>query len=656
MGMSAKKASGTAASSVLLLILILLLGHSAAAAVKLKVTTEGSTIYAAASISSQKLANVALKKILDYEGQQGDFYKVTLDQGGVKITGYIYKEYVEEVSESEAEKLSKQAAVPGEMVKTQEEIVALLDNKIEENKDLIRLQKDSARAVENLRPLIAKIFSLEDRQKQKQVACNIYYWLGVALAQQNEYYSATKEFRNMFEVDTGFAAEATKNVPDSLISKLVDNAEKQYKGLLVEYTLNVATEPKEATVKIDGKVIGRSPVSHSTKIPTLILDIEKEGYKPVRDSIFLTDAVTPKNYALQSTGRTVKVASTPAGARVFLDGQDTGKVTDCELPYVAYGPHTLKMASENYADWEQAFPLVEGPDAFPISAMLTIRTYAPFRAWGGATSKSFKLPKAIAVDTFGNIYVADGSDYKVRKYDSEFRTLSWSDSGLTIRKLDTPAGIAFDSQGFLWITDSANACVARFDRNGKQVAKWGRLGIKTGELNGPTGIAVDRNNDIFVADTGNNRINRYSAAGVVKKAWGKQGTGPGEFVSPSGIAVTSKNEIIVIDKGGRVQFFSSDGVFISEFGRSGSGDGELSRPLGLCLDEDGFIYVADTGNHRIQKFAPEGKLIAKLGGSGSPGSLLSGPAGVAVNQKGAIFVVERDSHRIQEFRVPSKTP
>lgn len=654
--MSARKAPGAAAPSVLLLTLILLIGLAAAAAVKLKVTTEGSTIYAAAGISSQKLANVALGKILDYEGKQGDFYKVTVDQGGVKITGYIYKEYVEEISESEAEKLSKQAAAPGERVKTQEDIFAQLNYKIEENRDLIRLQKDYARAIENLRPLVAKIFSLEDRQKQKQVACYVYYWLGVALAQQNDSYGAIREFRNMFEVDTGFAAEATKNVPDPLISKLVDNAEKQYKGLLVDYTLNISTEPKEAIVKIDGKTIGSSPISHSTKIPALTLDIEKEGYKPVHESVFLTDGVTDKRYPLQSTGRTVKLASTPAGAKVFLDGQDTGKITDCELPYVTYGAHALKMTSENYADWEQAFQLVEGPGAFPVSGILTIKTYAGFRAWGGATSKSFKLPKVIAVDKSGNIYVADEGDYKVRKYDSEFRTLSWSDSELAIRKLDTPAGIAFDNQGFMWVADSANACVAKFDRNGKQVAKWGRQGMKTGELNGPTGIAVDRNNDVLVADTGNNRIIRYSAAGAAKKAWGKQGTGPGDFVSPTGIAVNAKNEIIVLDKGGRVQFFSPDGVFLSEFGRSGSGDGELNRPLGLCLDGDGFIYVADTGNNRVQKFTPEGKLIAKLGGSGSPGSLLSGPAGVSVNEKGALFVVEREIHRIQEFRVPSKTP
>jgi DNA-binding beta-propeller fold protein YncE len=654
MGMSAIRTRIFGTFSAIAFLLIVLPKLAPAAGIKLKVTIDNSAVYMSPGLGSQKVANMPLNKILDSEGRQGDFYKVTWDQNGVRIPGYIHKEDVEEVSEREAEQIAKQAGLPGVMVKSQTEIAVQLDSRIEENKILIRQAKDLDKAVENLRPLIARVFGLEDLQNQKRVACNVYYWLGVALAKQGDSYSAIREFRNMFEVDAGFAAEAAKNDYDPVVSRLIDNAEKQFKGLLVDYTLNINTEPKEATIKIDGKVIGNSPLVHQTANPKFTLEIDKEGYAPVKEILFLTEPVTQKSYPLQSLGRTIKVASTPPAARVFLDDRDTGKVTECELPYVAYGEHKVRIAMENYADWEESIQLLEGPSPYPVSAVLAIKNYAPSRKWGGLESKFLKLPKAVAIDKSGNIYIADESDYKVRKYDSELRTLNWSDPDHAIRNLDAPAGIAFDSQGFMYVTDSGNSCVVKFDRNGKQLGKWGRQGVRNIEFNGPTGIAVDKNNDFYVADTGNHRVVKYAAGGGVKKVWGRQGTTKGDFMSPTGIAVNAQNEIIVVDKWGRIQKFTTEGVPVAEFAKLGSGEGELSRPLGLCLDAEGNIYVADTGNNRIEKFTPGGKVITLWGGGPGPAAQMTGPAGVAVNDKGAVFVVEKDVNRIQEFRVPTK--
>jgi DNA-binding beta-propeller fold protein YncE len=636
------------------LLSAVLLGSAAAAPLKLKVTIDRSAIYVAPSANSQKLAYVDLDKILDSEGRQGDFYKVTLEQNGLKITGFINKIAVEELSESDAERLSKEAAAPAEIVRTQADIFARIETRIEESKDLIKAQKELPRAVESLRPIIAEVFGLDDRQKQREVVCNIYYWLGVALAKSGDNSGAIQEFRNMFVVDSGFAAEATKDLFDTDVSRLVDTAKKMQKGLLISYTLSINTEPQKANVKIDGKFIGTSPITYSTTSPKFTLEIEKEGYAPVKKDKFLMDPSETEAIALQSTGRTVKVSSVPPGARVFLDGQDTGKVTACELPYVPYGERRIRLAIDNYADWEQSLQVREGPDPLPVSAVLTVRNYALFQKIGGTLNKPFKFPKAIAIDKSGNVYIADETDYKVRRYDPELRTFGWSDPSLSIRKLDTPAGIAFDSQGFMYVTDSVTSYVVKFDRNGRQVGRWGKQGAKTSDLNGPTGIAVDANNDIYVADSNDNRVVKYSSTGAFKKAWGKQGAGRGDFYFPVGIVIDSSNEVVVVEKGGRLQKFTSEGVFISEFGKSRIGDDELNRPQGLSLDAEGYLYVADTGNNRIQKFSPDGKLIACLGASGPQGGPVSGPVAVAANDKGAIFIVEKDSHRVQEFRVSAK--
>lgn len=653
--MSAQDARIFRCLAALAFVLSVLPGLGAGEGAKLKVTIDNSAIYTGPSSSTPKVANVPLNKVLDSTGRQGHFYKVTLDQNGVKINGYVHQEVVEEITEKEAEELAKRTPGPAEAIRTQAEIEVRLDDRIADNKALIKEGRDYARAVENLRAVIAEVFGLEDRQKQKKFACNVYYWLGVALAKSGDSYGATGEFRNMFEVDTGFAAEVTNDLFDTGVSRLVELAKKQQQGLITSYTLSINTEPQGATVSVDGKVIGKSPQSYSTTTPKFTLEFEKEGYAPLKKTVFMMEASASENVPLQSIGRNVRVGSTPSGARVYLDGRDTGLVTECELPYVSFGEHTLKLTKDDYADWEGACQVPEGAGPLPVTSVLTVSRYAAFRKWGGVNSKSFKLPKAVASDASGNIYVADESDLKVRKYDPELRSMPWSDPGLTIRKLDVPAGLALDGQGFLYVTDSANSCVVKFDRNGKQVAKWVNKGVRGGDLNGPAGIAVDRNDDVYVADSGNNRVVKYSSAGAVKKTWGKQGSGPGDFVLPTAVAVTPKNEIIVADKGCRVQKFTPEGVYISEFGKSGSGEGELNRPLGLCTDADGYVYVADTGNHRVLKFTPDGKLVAKVGGgAGASGGPLTGPVSVAVTGKGSVFVAEKDIHQIQEFRVPAR--
>ncbi len=628
-------------------------GPAPAETVKLKVTIDNSAIYMAPSMGSQKLANMPLNRILDSEGTQGEFYKVRFDQNGIKITGYIHKEVVEEISESEAEQLARQAGAPGQAVRRQADIVAQLNAGIDENKALIRERKDLDKAADDLRLLIARAFLLEDRQKQKEIACLAYYWLGIALKQQGDSYHALREFRHMFEVDPGFAAEASKNEYNPDVSRLLDNAEKQYKGLLVEYTLNINSEPQQAAIKVDGKAIASSPYVYQTAETKFTLEIEKEGYLPARELVLLTEPVTHKNYVLQRRGRSVKVVSQPAAARIFLDGQDTGKATDCELPYIDLGPHKIRLAAENYADWEASFELLEGPGPHPISAVLAVKNYSPFRKWGGPESRFLKLPKAVAVDASGNVYIADESDAKVRKFDPDLRPLAWSDPNHALRSLDAPAGIAFDGQGFMYVTDSSSSCLVKFDRSGRRLGSWGGKGIRNSEFDGPTGIAIDKNNDLYVADTGNHRVVKYAAAGGVKRVWGRQGTTKGDFMYPTGIAVNAANEVIVVDKWGRVQIFSADGVPLAEFAGLGSGEGLLSRPLGLCLDAAGNIYVADTGNDRIEKFTPAGKVIAQWG-YGTGAVQLKGPTAVAVDGKGAVFVVERDAHRLQEFRVPAK--
>jgi len=627
---------------------IVLLAGSATAAVKIKVIVDNASIKATPEIGSQTLANAPLGTVLDVEMKQGEWYKVATSKGGTALTGYIHELLVEEVGEAEAP-----AAVPGGgPTKSQGEIIAEIERRLEEGKSLIREEKELDRTTENLRPLLAKAFTIDDRTRQKQIACEIYLWLGLASAKRGDSYGALSEFRNMFEVDYATAKEVTRNIYDPAVSSFIDQAEKQYRGLLVNYTLEITTDPKEAVVRINGQEIGRTPEVYTTPVPKFTLEVVKDGFKPYREEVFLNQANSKKEVILESAGRTVLVRSIPPAAVVFLDDQDTGKVTDCELPYVPYGNHLIRLKKPNWAEFEQSIEVLKGPDPLSVTALLTAKNYVPGQTFGTPEGKLFKMPRAIAIDKEGNFYVADESEFRLKKFDAQGRPqASWGDASREFKALKKPSGIAVDEQGFLYITDAAANCVIKFSKDGKFISKWGKSGSKPGELLGPLGIAVDRSGTVYVADSGNNRIVTYSTGGAPKNVWGKPGTGPGEFATPTAVAISSKNEILVVDRV-HLQRFTAEGEVLAAWGKGGTAEGEFNRPMGLAVDSQDFIYVADTGNNRIQKFELSGKFITQLGSAGTGSGQMMGPVSVALSQGGSLFVLELDNTRIQEFLIP----
>jgi DNA-binding beta-propeller fold protein YncE len=644
------KSKPAARTLFILFLLALLTPGTAAAGARVRVIVDNASIKATPEIGSPTLANVALGTILDVEMKKGEWYKITITKAGQPLAGYIHELLVEEVGEGEAPAVPP----PGGVIKSQGEISAEIELKMEESKNLIRQDKDLDRAAEDLRPLLAKAFSLDDHVRQKQIACEIYLWLGLASAKRGDNYGALKEFQNMFDVDYPHANELTRNIYDPAVASFIDQAEKQYRGVLVEYSLEITSEPKEAAILIDGREVGRTPEVFTTPIPKFTLELHKEGFGPYKEEVFLSQASSKKEIVLRSIGRTIQISSAPAGAQLFLDDQDTGKVTDCELPYVPYGGHTLKLKKPGWADYEQAVEVAAGQGPLTITAALTVKDYGIGLKLGGTESRPFRLPKAIAFDKEGFFYVADESDNKIKKFDSQGRQQSgWGDSGREFRALKKPSGIAVDGQGFIYITDAEAGCVTKFSKAGKFVSKWGKQGSKPDELMGPLGIAVDRGGDIYVADSGNSRIVKYSTGGVVKTSWGRSGMDQGEFVFPSGVAVSPQNEIIVVDRV-HIQRFTPEGAFVAAWGKSGSGDGELSRPLGMTMDPQGYIYVADTGNNRILKFDLSGRFLVKWGSAGTKDGQMMAPAAVGVDEKGNVFVVEIDNNRVQEFTVPTQ--
>lgn len=625
-------------------LLFFLLVSLEAAPVKIKVILDNASVKATRAIGGKTLTRIPLNTILDAESKIGDWYKVTW-QGS---SGYIHAMNVDEVSERE---LAREEAVgPGRPAKSQPEIVAEIEVKMEEGRKLIRIEKDFEKAISSLEPLIAEVFNVTDHNKQKELGAELYLWLGLACAGKGDAYSALNEFKSMFAVHHPYAKEITRNILDPEVVALIEQAEKQFLGLVTEYSVEISTVPKEAKIKVNGKEIGLSPEIYRTANPKIVIEIEKEGYKPVRDEFFITQATTGKEYSLERAGIDVEVKSAPQGAKVYLDGEDTEQVTNCVLPIVPFGSHKIKVIKENYAEWEDEIK-VEGEESLVVEMALTPNKYAYLLKWGGPASELFVQPSGIAVDKDNNIYIVDSGRIKMKKINPAGKVqTAWGASGKQFKIIKNPTSVAVDNQGNVYVTDAKTNSFVKFDRAGIYKRKWGKEGSENLQFKTPSGVAVDSKNDIYVVDSGNHRVKKYNSQGALKKIWGKQGSANGDFVYPKGIAVSQKNEVFVIDRV-RIQKFSLEGEFIASWGKRGTGEGEFNNPQGIFIDNYNFVYVADSGSNRIQKFDENGKFIAKWGTPGVNNGQMQYPVDIAIDSRGYVYVVERNNNRVQLFGI-----
>ncbi len=621
--------------------------------VKVKVIVDSATVKVTPEIDGETLARIPLNTVLDAIEKQGEWYKVSFEKEGLQITGFIHEMLVREMSKEEMEE--EDIAAPLETIESQTEIIREIENRMEKSRQLIRQENKFKEALNTLGPLIAKTFRVEDIQKQRQLATEIFLWTGMAYSGMGDAYAALRELRNMFEADHAYGKAITRNIYDPNIGGLIEQAEKEYLGIIKDYSLRISSLPEQARITINGEYLGITPFIYRSESPKMLLVIEKDGYESVKDDIFLSQEDTDKEYVLERLGRNVEVKSTPQGAKIFLDEEDTGQMTDCVLTYVSFGTHDIRISKENYADWEGRIEIPVGKNPILIDAILVGKTYVYLRKWGSPNSSFFLQPKGMTLDKNDIVYIVDESQEKIKKITSEGKIdRNWVLRGKDFKNLKSPGGIAVDGQGYMYVTDTKKHSVLKFDKNGKFIKKWGKEGSENVEFKTPTGIATDSEGNVYVADSTNHCIKKFSNLGDFKKVIGKSGTDEGEFLFPSAVAVNKKNELFILDRR-RLQKFSAEGELLDSWGKAGSNDGELNKPVGIFVDKDGFIYIADSGNNRIQKFDSDGQFISKWGRIGAGDGQLNYPSGIVVNSRGYVYVADQNNNRIQVFKVSSET-
>ncbi len=317
---------------------------------------------------------------------------------------------------------------------------------------------------------------------------------------------------------------------------------------------------------------------------------------------------------------------------------------------------------------------------------------------GPATAAELSHPWGIAVDSSGDLFIADADNSVVRELIRATSTVVTvagngkagfkGDGGpATAAELNNPNTVAVDSAGDLFISDANNNRIREVATSGTitTIAGNGTAGFKgdggsatAAEINSPRGLTVDSAGDVFFADNPNNRIREVEASGTITTVVGDGKAGykgdggaatAAELDAPNTIVVDSAGDLFIGDANNNavreVSGSSGDITTLAGTGKAGnSGDGgpatasKLNGPLGVAVDSAGDVFIADTSNNRVREIVAATGDIITVAGTGTAGDTgdggdataaeLNAPPRIAIDSAGDLFITDATGNVIRE--------
>ncbi len=315
---------------------------------------------------------------------------------------------------------------------------------------------------------------------------------------------------------------------------------------------------------------------------------------------------------------------------------------------------------------------------------------------GPAISALLDAPEGVAVDSAGNLYIADRFNFRIRKVspDGTITTVAGNgdlgfsgDGGPAINaSLSFLSDVAVDAAGNLYVADSDNYRVRKISPNGTITTIAGNGLFKfsgdggpatSASLDAPFGVAVDSLGNSYIADTDNDAIRKVSPEGIITTVAGGIGVrgfsgddGPATAAAlnePFDVAVDALDNLYIGDAGNnRIRKVGLDGTISTVAGNGVdgfSGDGgpatsaSLKSRLSVAVDTLGNLYIADTFHNRIRKVSFAG-IITTVAGDGFGGfsgdgdlstrASLDLPRSVDVDATGNLYIADSDNDRIRK--------
>jgi DNA-binding beta-propeller fold protein YncE len=301
-------------------------------------------------------------------------------------------------------------------------------------------------------------------------------------------------------------------------------------------------------------------------------------------------------------------------------------------------PESIPVEQEIPVEAEPVVPPVESGAAGDLPLLEVNQLWQVGSCGSGEVQ--FDMPRGLAVDESGNVYVADSGNHRIVKLSTEGDVLlAWGSEGEGAGQFVEPFDVVVNAQGEVIVLDAVAHRLQRFGADGEFVAAFGREMA----FYRPRGLGIDSLGNLYVADTGGVRLLKLSADGrqLMQIGGADEEIGPGQptdaAVAPTGtiylieamsgiawrlnedgeavgrwqaaqantldsphVAVGPAGRVYITDpEGGRVLVFAADGEPVGGFGSLGDGPGQFRKPVGIAVGADGTAYVSDSHGCRV---------------------------------------------------------
>jgi len=188
----------------------------------------------------------------------------------------------------------------------------------------------------------------------------------------------------------------------------------------------------------------------------------------------------------------------------------------------------------------------------------------------------------------------------------------------------------------------------------------GGSGTEPGRFQRPRDLAIAPDGSLYVVDSENQRIQHLDPNGNVLHVWGSYGDATGgeapggTFNQPWGIAIDQAGFVYVADTWNhRIQKFTAEGQFVTQWGYFGQAESPTAfwGPRDIAIDPQNRLFISDTGNKRIVVFDSEGNYLTSYGQAGLLPGEFDEPVGLAFGPDGRLYVADTWNQRIQVFSI-----
>jgi sugar lactone lactonase YvrE len=278
---------------------------------------------------------------------------------------------------------------------------------------------------------------------------------------------------------------------------------------------------------------------------------------------------------------------------------------------------------------------------------------------GTAEPARFNSPIGLSADSAGNLYVGDMLNQTIRKVTPGAVVTTLAGQAGVIGSANgtgsgalfhNPEGTAVDSTGNIYVADNVNRTIRKITPGGDVTTLAGSTGLQgtndgigsVARFNQPVSVAVDSANNVYVADEGGQTIRKITPGGAVTTfagLGGQGGTNDGvgsaaRFLNPQGVAVDAAGKVYVSDSANHtIRMITPAGAVTTlagTAGQSGSADGtngvaRFGTPRGIAVDSATNIYVAD-GNSTVRKLVVNGTncVVTTLAGTADQNGSVDG--------------------------------